>query len=193
MARWEPNALERLQQAAVTLFIERGYAEVTVAEIADRAGLTKRTFFNHFPDKREVLFAGAQAFEDSVVRHLEEAGSDLEPIDAAVRALTSGGQELSGYGDFGRIRQDLIATSTELQERELIKMAALASAIADALRRRGVHTRTATLTAQTALAVFTTAYSDWVSDNTADLHDVMQRSLADLRQAIGCTVGTNND
>lgn len=188
MARWEPNALERLQQAAATLFVERGYAAVTVAEIADRAGLTKRTFFNHFPDKREVLFAGAQTFEDGVVKHLDEADGGLVPIDAAVLALVRGAQGLSGYGGFARTRQDLIASSTELQERELIKMAALASAIARALRRRGVPARTADLTAKTAVTVFTTAYEDWIDDSAADLTALMQRSLTDVRVAVSRTV-----
>jgi len=75
----------------MALFLERGYAEVTVAEIAGRAGLTKRTFFNHFADKREVFFAGAKDFEARVLGHLAEAGDDLAPLDAAVLALTHGG------------------------------------------------------------------------------------------------------
>ena len=192
MARWEPDAQGRLQQAAMALFRERGYAEVTVAEIADRAGLTKRTFFNHFTDKREVLFAGAKAFEASIVKHLTEAGDDLDPIDAAIVALTRGGLELSQYADFARARRDLIASSPELQERDLIKMTSLASAIAEALRQRHVPARTATLTAQAAVAVFTTAYGDWVDDSTADLDTLMQRSLADLRRAVGYAPGTGN-
>jgi AcrR family transcriptional regulator len=164
---------------------------VTVAEIADRAGLTKRTFFNHFADKREVLFAGVQAFEDSIIKHLTEADGDLEPIDAAVLGLTRAGLELSGYGEFARARRDLIASSTELQERELIKMASLTSAIAQTLRERHVPTRTATLAAQAAMAVFNTAYGDWIDESTADLHTLMQRSLADLRQAVGRAQGTD--
>ncbi|MEY9846319.1 AcrR family transcriptional regulator [Streptacidiphilus sp. BW17] len=187
MARWEPDAQGRLQQAAMELFAERGYAEVTVAEIADRAGLTKRTFFNHFADKREVLFAGAQAFEDSVVAHLADPDDDLAPIDAATQALTRAGQELARYGEYARARQGLIASSTELQERDLIKTAALTSAIAEALRRRRVPATTATLTAQAAAAVFTAAYADWISDTGADLHILMQRSLDDLRNALGHT------
>jgi AcrR family transcriptional regulator len=185
MARWEPDAEGRLQQAAMTLFLERGYAEVTVAEIADRAGLTKRTFFNHFADKREVLFAGASDFEASVVKHLTETDDDLDPIDAAVAALTRGGLELAQYGEYARVRRNLIASSVELQERDLIKMASLASAIAEALRRRHVPARTATLTAQAAMTVFGTAYGDWVADSTSDLAALMQRSLADLRHAVG--------
>ena len=185
MGRWEPDAQGRLQQAAMALFAERGYADVTVAQIADRAGLTKRTFFNHFTDKREVLFAGAKDFEASVVKHLTEAAGDLAPIDAAVFALTSAGLELSGYGEFARDRKELIASATELQERDLIKMASLASAIAETLCRRHVPARAATLTAQVAVAAFTTAYGDWVDDGTADLRTLMQRSLADLRQAVG--------
>ncbi|MEU5698207.1 TetR/AcrR family transcriptional regulator [Streptomyces aurantiacus] len=185
MARWEPDAQARLQQAAMALFTEGGYAEVTIAQIADRAGLTKRTFFNHFTDKREVLFAGAKAFEESVVKHLAEAHDGLDPIDAAVVALTRAGLALAGYGEFARARQELIASSTELQERDLIKMTSLASAMAEALCRIGVPPRTATFTAQAAVTVFTTAYADWITDPGADLDALMQRSLADLRRAVG--------
>ena len=192
MARWEPDAAGRLQQAAMALFLERGYAEVTIAEIAGRAGLTKRTFFNHFPDKREVLFAGAKDFETSVAGHLAQAGDDLGPLDAAALALTHGGLGLSRYIAFADARRQLIASSPELQERELIKMASLASAIAEALSRRHVPARTATLTAQAAVAVFTTAYGDWADDSTADFRTRMQRSLADLRQAARCTPGTDS-
>ena len=192
MGRWEPDAQGRLQQAAMALFRERGYAEVTVAEIADRAGLTKRTFFNHFADKREVLFAGAKDFEASIVKHLTQARDDLAPIDAATAALTRSSLELAQYSDYARIRRDLIASSPELQERDLIKMTSLASAIAEALRQRHVPPRTATLTAQAAVAVFTTAYGDWLDDSTADFGTLMQRSLAEFRQAVGGTRGTGN-
>jgi AcrR family transcriptional regulator len=184
MGRWEPDAAGRLQQAAMTLFLERGYAEVTVAEIADRAGLTKRTFFNHFVDKREVLFAGAAAFEADVVRYLDEAGGPLAPVEAAVEALTCGGLALSRYIAFAEARRQVIDSSPELQERDLIKMASLASAIAQALCRRQVSASSATLAAQAAVAVFAAAYTDWARDNTADFGALMRRSLADLRQAM---------
>jgi AcrR family transcriptional regulator len=192
MARWEPDAQGRLQLAALELFRERGYAEVTVAEIAGRAGLTKRTFFNHFADKREVLFAGAKDFEAGIVKHLTEAGDDLAPIDAAIVALTRSSLELAQYSDFARVRRDLIASSPELQERDLIKMTSLASAIAEALRQRHVPARTATLTAQAAVTVFTTAYDDWADDSTEDFDTLMQRSLTEFRQAVGGTRGTGN-
>lgn len=183
MARWEPNARERLQQAAIALFAERGYADVTVAEIADRAGLTKRSFFNHFADKREVLFADAQAFEAGIIQHLAEADDDLSAIDAAIDALTRGGLDLARYGDYAHARRELIASSPELQERNLIKMASLASAIATALRARQVPGRTAIFAAEAAVAVFTAAYDDWADDTTADFAALMQRSLSDLRHA----------
>ncbi|MDQ2815180.1 MAG: TetR/AcrR family transcriptional regulator [Actinomycetota bacterium] len=192
MARWQPDAQGRLQLAAFELFRERGYAEVTVAEIADRAGLTKRTFFNHFPDKREVLFAGAQDFEAGIVKQLTDAPDDLAPIDAAVAALTRSSLELAQYSDYARIRRDLIASSLELQERDLIKMTSLAFAIAGALRQRHVPARTATAAAQAAVAVFSTAYGDWVDDSAADFGALMQRALAEFRQAVGSTRGTGS-
>ena len=176
----------------MALFRERGYADVTVAEIAARARLTKRTFFNHFADKREVLFAGAQAFEASVVQYLTEADDDLDPIDAAVAALARGGLDLAHYGDSAHARRELIASSPDLQERELIKMASLAAAIAEALRRRRVPSRIATFAAQAAVAIFTAAYDDWADDTTADFSALMQRSLSDLRQAIGCAQANGN-
>jgi len=168
----------------MALFLERGYAEVTVAEIADRAGLTKRSFFNHFPDKREVLFAGAAAFEAVVVASLDAASETMAPLDAAVAALTRGGRTLSGYIAFADARRQLIDSSPELQERDLVKMSLLAAAIARALRRRHVPAGTATLTAQAAVAVFAAAYASWATDNGADFGTLMQRSLADLRKAV---------
>ena len=168
----------------MTLFLERGYPEVTVAEIADRAGLTKRTFFNHFPDKREVLFAGAPTLEASAVEHLAQAPADLDPLDAAVLALAHAGQDLAVHGDGVRLRRDLVASSPELRERELIKTAALATALAGGLERRDVPARVAALTAQAAVAVFMTAFDDWVEQGLGDLGPVMQRALGDLRQAV---------
>jgi AcrR family transcriptional regulator len=185
MGRWEPNAAGRLQQAAMELFLERGYAEVTVAEIADRAGLTKRSFFNHFADKREVFFAGARDLEVSVAGHLAEAAAELDPIEAAVAALTRSGLELAPYLPFAAARRALVASSLELRERDLAKLASLASVIAGALRRRQVPARTAALAAQAAVAVFTAAYDDWADDQAADFGALMQRALADLRQSVG--------
>jgi AcrR family transcriptional regulator len=190
MGRWEPNAAGRLQQAAMELFLERGYAEVTVAEIADRAGLTKRSFFNHFADKREVFFAGARDLEASVVGHLAETAADTGPIEAAVDALTRGGLELAPYLPFAAARRTLVASSLELRERDLVKRAALAAAIAGTLRGRHVPGRTAALAAQGAVAVFTAAFDDWADDNAADFRVLMQRALAELRQSVSRPSGT---
>ncbi|MBS2538496.1 TetR/AcrR family transcriptional regulator [Catenulispora sp. NF23] len=184
MGRWEPNAVQRLQQAAWKLFAERGYADVTVTEIAERAGLTKRSFFNHFADKREVLFAGAQGFEADILGYLAETDADAEPIDAAIAALTRGGLDLTPYREPARIRRGLIASSTELQERNLIKMASLTAAIAEALGERRVPARTAAFAAQAAVAAFDAAYDDWAADATADFSALMRQALSDLRHAV---------
>jgi AcrR family transcriptional regulator len=183
MARWEPNAVQRLQRAAGELFAERGYADVTVAQIAERAGLTKRTFFNHFADKREVLFAGAQAFQDSITGYLAQAAGALGPLDAAVDALTRAGLDLAPYASTARARRDLIASSVELQERDLIKTAALTAAIAGGLRARRAPDRVAALAATAAVTVFNAAYDDWTADTTADFRALMRAALCELRQA----------
>jgi AcrR family transcriptional regulator len=185
MARWEPDARGRLQQAAMSLFRERGYAEVTVAEIADRAGLTKRTFFNHFADKREVFFANGEMFEKSVLAHLAAAGPGLDAIGAAVLALTRGGLELEPYYEYAKSRIEVLATTPELRERDLIKTARLTEAMAGALVERGVPARTASFAAQAAVAVFTVAAADWIATPTADFPQLMTAALTELRQAVG--------
>jgi AcrR family transcriptional regulator len=185
MARWDPDAGGRLQQAAMTLYLERGYDAVTVAEIAERAGLTKRTFFRHFADKREVLFAGAETFNATVVDALAAAPGDLPPIDAAVLAVARASLQLVEYAPYARARRDLVRSSADLQERELIKTATLTASVAEGLRRRGVEPLTATLAAQAAAAVFTTAHDRWVDgDVREDLPALLRRTLDDLRRAI---------
>ena len=138
MGRWEPDARGRLEQAALELYGERGFDHTTVAEIAERAGLTERTFFRHFADKREVLFGGAGALQELLVSAVADAPDAAAPIDAVAAALEAAGALLQERRELARQRQAVIAANPELQERELIKLASLAAALADALRRRGV-------------------------------------------------------
>src|SRR5215471_3367257 len=91
MGRWEPNARGRLEQAALELYVERGFAQTTVAEIAERAGLTERTFFRHFADKREVLFAGADNLQEFLVSAVAGAPDSVPPIEAVAAALEAAG------------------------------------------------------------------------------------------------------
>ena len=141
MSRWEPNARGRLEQAALELFVERGFEQATVAEIAQRAGLTERTFFRYFADKREVLFAGAGALQEFLVRAVAQAPDTATPLEAIAAALQAAAPLFAERGDYPRRRQAVIAANAELRERELIKLAALAAAMAAALRERGTPSR----------------------------------------------------
>lgn len=182
MGRWEPNARGRLVQAAMDLYSERGFGQTTVAEIAKRAGLTERTFFRHFGDKREVLFAGADALRLALVRALEDAPDSLSPIDAVAKALEALAAQLPERPDFPRRRQKIIAENPELQERERIKLAALATAAADALKRRGVVELAAVLAAEMGIAVFRVAFERWISETSQrDLSRVIRESLEELK------------
>ncbi|QXG77699.1 TetR/AcrR family transcriptional regulator [Modestobacter sp. L9-4] len=185
MGRWEADARGRLQQAAMSLYLERGFDDVTVAEIAETAGLTKRTFFRHFADKREVFFSGAQLFEAGVLASVEQAAEDASPMDAVIGAFAAAGAQLAEYADFQRQRRALIASSTDLQERELVKMADLAGRVVEVLLRRGAGSDQARLAAHTGVAVFTVAYDRWVDEGaTADLPALVRRTLEELRLAI---------
>jgi len=184
VARWEPDARGRLQQAAWELFAERGYDQTTVAEIAQRAGLTERTFFRHFTDKREVLFSGANQLNDLIVNAIDGAPPAASPMEAAALALRSVG---AVFGDqtFSRRRQAVIDQHPELQERELIKLAKLAAALSDALKRRGVTEPAASLTAQTTIGVFHVAFQRWVAEGeTRGFPELVEEALAELRSVI---------
>jgi len=188
MGRWEPNARGRLEQAALELYVERGYEQTTVAEIAERAGLTERTFFRHFADKREVLFAGAGALQELLVTAVAGAPDAVAPLEAVAAALEAAGALLQERREYSRRRQSVIDANPALQERELIKLAALASALAGALRRRGVTGPAASLTAEAGIAVFKIAFERWISETgQSDLPRLIRESLDELRTV---TAGT---
>jgi AcrR family transcriptional regulator len=182
MARWQPESRARLEAAALALYGERGFENTTVAEIAARAGLTERTFFRYFTDKREVLFSGAGDLQALLVGSVAAAALDAPPIDAVLGALEAAGAMLQERLDFARERHAVISASAELRERELIKLAALASAVADALAQRGTAQPVATLTAEAGIAVFKVAFERWVDPtNERPLPELMRTSLNELK------------
>jgi len=188
MSRWEPDARGRLEQAALELFIERGFEQTTVAEIARRAGLTERSFFRHFADKREVLFRGAGSLEELLVSTLARTPDSATPIDAIAVALEAAGAVLQERREHSRQRQTVIAANAELRERELIKLASLASALANALRRRGVSDPVASLAAEAGIAVFKIAFERWINEtNRRDLPQLIRELLDELKAV---TAGT---
>jgi AcrR family transcriptional regulator len=188
MSRWEPNARGRLEQAAMELYVERGFEQTTVAEIAKRAGLTERTFFRHFADKREVLFWGAGELQELLVRTLASAPESAASIGAVAAAIEAVDAVFSERREFSRQRQRVIAANVELQERELIKLATLSAALADVLRRRGVADPAAELAAEAGIAVFKITFQRWVDPaNHQDFGSLVRESLAELKAV---TAGT---
>jgi AcrR family transcriptional regulator len=186
MGRWLPDAQGRLSQAAMELYAEHGFEQTTVAEIAARAGLTERTFFRHFADKREVLFAGGTALQEVIVSAVTAAPDSLAPLDAVAAGLDAAAAVLEDGGEFPRKRQAIIAANPELQERELIKLAGYAAAIAQALRDRGVGDPAASLTAEAGVAVFRVAFERWTTGNEQrDLAELLHESLAALKAVVG--------
>lgn len=180
VGRWEPNARARLEQAGLELYGERGFENTTVAEIAKRAGLTERTFFRHFTDKREVLFAGSGGLREVLVDKVDEAPPTSTPIEVVVGAL---GEVATMFFEerrpLARRRQAVIAANEELLERELVKLAALATALAEALRRRGVAEPAASLAAEAGIAVFKVAFGRWVVATGGPTLSELVRRFAD--------------
>ncbi len=183
MGRWLPNAAGRLQQAALELYAERGYEETTVAEIAERAGLTERTFFRHFADKREVLFRGSGELQELIVDAVDAAPRSATPMEAIAVGLAAAGAIFDApRRPYSRQRQAVIDANAELQERELVKLASLAAALAEALRRRGVQDPAAGLTGEAGVAVFRVAFEHWVRDDSdRDFARFVRDGIAELR------------
>ncbi len=167
MPRNREEARRRLQQAALELFGERGYDATTTAEIAARAGVTERTFFRHFADKREALFDGEEAFRDALVEGVLAAPQGLTPLEMLLSAFRSVEPMLQENRAFSEPRQKVVAQSPALQERGLTKTAFLVRALSDALSRRGIADGTATLAAQVGMAVLSHAASTWF-ENSAE-------------------------
>jgi AcrR family transcriptional regulator len=181
MSRWEPNARGRLEQAALELYRERGFDQATVAEIAERAGLTERTFFRYFADKREVLFWGQGAMTGLYVGAIAAAPDSAAPVDMVAAALEAAAPVFQERRELARQRQAVIAANPGLQERELLKRASLASAMAGALRKRGVTEPAASLAAEVGVIAFKTAYARWISDpDQQDLSQLIRESLGQL-------------
>lgn len=178
MGRWEPNARERLAKAAMEAYRERGFEQTTVAEIAKRAGLTERTFFRHYADKREVLFSGATELRDLFTGAVAAAPEQAAPIDAMVAGLDAVGAAFVDRRAFASARHELIVANAELQERELIKLASLSAALAETLRGRGVPEPAASLVAEAGIAVFKVGFERWIAaDETRDMASLMRDSL----------------
>jgi AcrR family transcriptional regulator len=185
MGRWEPNARGRLAQAALTLYAEQGFEQTTAAEIARRAGLTERTFFRHFADKREVLFYGMDSLEDLMVRAMAGAPPSATAMDAVGLILQAVGAMLQEHPEPARTRNRIVAANPELRERDLVKLAETAAAIAGVLRDRGVPEPAASLAAETGIAIYKVALARWISEpGQPDLPGILRDSMAEMRSVL---------
>jgi AcrR family transcriptional regulator len=185
MGRWKPDARGRLAKAAMELYAEQGFEQTTVAEIAARAGLTERTFFRHYTDKREVLFYGTEMMQHLLVEAVAAAPASATAMDAVGAAFQAAGAMLQENPERVRLRDSIVSANAELRERELIKLAALATAVAGALRDRGVPEPAASLAAETGVAVFKVAFARWVSEACQlDLPATLRQSMAQLKDVV---------
>ncbi|WP_225726553.1 MULTISPECIES: TetR/AcrR family transcriptional regulator [unclassified Nocardia] len=185
MARWEPGARERLVLAAVDLFTEQGYDATTVTQIAERAGVTKSTFFRYFPDKRDLLMAGQQTLSRLLTEGIAAAPDGATPLEAVAAGLER------AAGAMGPMNRELaprlraaIAANVELQERDALKSVGLAAATADALTARGVPEPTAQLVGELGILAFKRGYAQWMeAHDDAALAPYVLAALAELRAA----------
>jgi AcrR family transcriptional regulator len=186
MPRWEPDARPRLIAAALHLFSEQGYDNTTVAQIADRAGVTKSTFFRHFPDKRELLAAGQETLSRLLVEGIIDSPSESGPLAAIGAGLEHAAQAMTPFNrELAPQLKAIIASSAELQERDALKQVGFAVAMAGALRERGVPDAVAAAAAELGVLAFREAYAAWAAEgNDQELGTLARRSLDKLREAV---------
>lgn len=182
MPRWDPDAQGRLERAALDLFESQGFERTSVAQIARTAGLGERSFYRYFPDKREVLFAGDE-FASRMVAQLEAVDPALVPIEALLTALAAA-EEMFPPRDLLLRRRAVIAANPALSERELIKLADIAAALALAVERRGAEPDGARFVVDVAMAIFWRATSRWLADPDAALAEHVSRATDELRAAL---------
>ncbi|WGL52358.1 TetR family transcriptional regulator [Nocardioides sp. BP30] len=182
MGRWEPGARGRMIEAAIDLFAERGFEQTTAGDIAERAGVTERTFFRHFSDKREVLFAGTDEMQRAVTEAIAGAADGVSPLDAAMAGMRAFGEALEERGEHAVRRSRIVAANPALRERELLKLAAMTDLVAGDLRARGVEDLIASLAAQSAVAAFHVAFAGWLADAAArPFRELLDQADAALR------------
>jgi AcrR family transcriptional regulator len=191
MPRDREEVRRRLQLAALDLYRERGYEETTAAEIAARAGVTERTFFRHFPDKREVLFDGEAAFSEALTSAVRHAPPELCTWDTLFLAFNSVKQMFVENRPFTEPRQRVIASNPALQERAVAKTRALTAALAVALGERGVPALQANLAAQMGMATLSHAVATWFADNSIELGEHIVKAFEDVRDLSSSGAGTN--
>lgn len=164
MARWRPGTRERLQGAALELFSTRGFEQTTAMEIAEAAGVTERTFFRHFSDKREVLFDGQEVLAEAIVSGVARAAEGAVPVELVASALRGAAAFFPDERrSWSRARQSVIDANPALRERERSKLATLGSVLAAALRERGLPDTAATLAAESTVTLFATAFGLWIA------------------------------
>jgi AcrR family transcriptional regulator len=187
VSRWRPDARERLKLAALELFAEQGFAATTVPEITARAGLTTRTFFRHFADKREVLFADDAEVPAFAAQLMAEAPASAEPMTLILEGLrTVAETRFEPRKAALRERRALVGSDEGLRERELRKRAALSEAVRAGFLARGLDSARAALLAETCVTLMTVAVAEWLDrDDDRKLYDIMLDALAALRDALG--------
>lgn len=185
VARWQPNAQERIVRAALELFAEQGYENTTVVQIAERAGLTKSTFFRHIPDKRELLFIGQEALTRAFIDAIGSAPHGAGPLEAVAAAVEAAGQVFSpDTKKFAPKRRAIIAADPELQEREALKRASLAAAMTEALKRRGIEEPAASLAAEIGVLALGQAYSRWADpEDRRGFGELARLAMGELTRA----------
>jgi AcrR family transcriptional regulator len=189
MGRWEPDARDRLVSAALDLFDEQGYENTAVAQIAERAGLTKSTYFRHFRDKREVLFGGQDELLELIVAGIAGAPESAGPLGAVEGALVAMAVTFTeGRRANGPRRLAVIAANDELRERDALKMAGFARTMVDGLKRRGVPELDAAVAAELGVLALRVGYAGWLEVG-GDFAEVARRSLEEVRVAAAALVG----
>jgi AcrR family transcriptional regulator len=180
MARWAADAAGRLHNAALELFIENGFAATTVPQITERAGLTTRSFFRYFADKREVLFTGEDELPAVVAEMFDQADLEQTPMEIVHHGLRNVvTPRLKSFRNELLVRRQIVHSDDGLRERELRKLAILHSAATAALIRRGLTPLDAEIMGRLAVTIYDTTLELWLAQDAPDSLDAILDSVVE--------------
>jgi AcrR family transcriptional regulator len=147
---------EALRRAALTSFASKGFANVTVTELAREAGVTERTFFRHFPTKEAVLFQDYETQVEWLDEALAQRPASESLFDAVLASVASFPHDLEVVRRAATARTELISAD-RIANHLLVVQSSFAGVITDFIKRRNSEKADIDLVAEVAGATLAAA------------------------------------
>ncbi len=180
---------EKIQSAAVELFLARGYDATTVERISAGAGVSHMTFFRHFPSKDAVLLD--DPYDPAIGAAVARQPAELAPLERACRGILSAwsGIPEEDLGDV-RTRMNIAVGHPQLRARMWENNLTTHHVVADALRSSGAEPLEADVAAGACMGALMAALIDWAASGQGRIGERIRFAMDQLAPGIA-PVGTD--